>query len=919
MTKSSARLLSLVMAFCLLIAQFTVITASAESAEPTIVVSSVVADAGSEVEVTIGLKNNPGIVGMSLTVEFPSALTLIEVKDAGLLGANLHNPSKTSPYYLVWANDTARENFTANGTVVTLKFKISDTAEESAEFPITVSYDPTNFEIFDKDANEIYFAIENGKVTVTPCEHSGGEATCISPAICEKCGKAYGEINPANHKHTEERNAQAPTCNEKGKEADIFCLDCQKTVTEGAEIPATGNHVSESGEWKYNETDHFHICDNCQTEFAKEAHKGGEATCVAKAVCEVCGASYGEKDANNHKNVVLKNNVAPTCKDPGYSGDKVCEDCGETVEQGQVIAATGNHIDADGKWEFDGTTHFHTCGCGTEFDRENHKGGEATCAAKAVCEVCGASYGDVNANNHKNTHVVGQKDATCCEKGYTGDVFCDDCQTTVSVGTEIAATGNHVDADGKWEFDENGHFHTCYFGTEFDRENHKGGEATCVAKATCEVCGASYGEKDANNHKNVVLKNNVAPTCKDPGYSGDKVCEDCGETVEQGQVIAATGNHIDADGKWEFDGTTHFHTCGCGTEFDRENHKGGEATCAAKAVCEVCGASYGDVNANNHKNTHVVGQKDATCCEKGYTGDVFCDDCQTTVSVGTEIAATGNHVDADGKWEFDENGHFHTCYFGTEFDRENHKGGEATCITKATCEVCGHSYGEIDRTNHKNIAVVGAVAATETSTGYTGDKVCQDCHATVEQGSEIPMLEHKPVKVEANAATAAEKGNIEYWYCGNCGKYYSDAEAQNEITKEETEIAKLAPTMIEGNGANIDKAAGKGLSFKSDAAFEDFIGVEIDGKTVDSSCYTAKAGSIAVELTAEFINTLSVGEHSIAIVSESGKATATFTVTDSSVKKPDNTTDSAMAVWTLLLTVSGAAAAAVAFRKKLAK
>ena len=719
MTKSSARLLSLVMAFCLLIAQFTVITASAESAEPTIVVSSVVADAGSEVEVTIGLKNNPGIVGMSLTVEFPSELTLIEVKDAGALGANLHNPSKTSPYYLVWANDTVRENFTANGTVVTLKFKISDTAEESAEFPITVSYDPTNFEIFDKDANEIYFATENGKVTVTPCEHSGGEATCISPAICEKCGKTYGEINPANHKHTEERNAQAPTCNEKGKEADIFCLDCQKTVTEGAEIPATGNHVSESGEWKYNETDHFHICDNCQTEFAKEAHKGGEATCVAKAVCE--------------------------------------------------------------------------------------------------------------------------------------------------------------------------------------------------------VCGASYGEKDANNHKNVVLKNNVAPTCKDPGYSGDKVCEDCGETVEQGQVIAATGNHIDADGKWEFDGTTHFHTCGCGTEFDRENHKGGEATCAAKAVCEVCGASYGEVNANNHKNTHVVGQKDATCCEKGYTGDVFCDDCQTTVSVGTEISATGNHVDADGKWEFDENGHFHTCYFGTEFDRENHKGGEATCITKATCEVCGHSYGEIDRTNHKSVAVVGAVAATETSTGYTGDKVCEDCHATVEQGSEIPMLEHKPVKVEANAATAAEKGNIEYWYCGNCGKYYSDAEAQNEITKEETEIAKLAPTMIEGNGANIDKAAGKGLSFKSDAAFEDFIGVEIDGKTVDSSCYTAKAGSIAVELTAEFINTLSVGEHSIAIVSESGKATATFTVSDSSVKKPDNTTDSAMAVWTLLLTVSGAAAIAVAFRKKLAK
>ena len=426
------------MAFCLLIAQFTVITASAESTEPTIVVSSVVADAGSEVEVTIGLKNNPGIVGMSLTVEFPSELTLIEVKDAGLLGANLHNPSKTNPYYLVWANDTARENFTANGTVVTLKFKINDTAEESSEFPVTVSYDPTNFEIFDKDANEIYFAIENGKVTVTPCEHSGGEATCISPAICEKCGKAYGEINPANHKHTEERNAQAPTCKDPGYSGDKVCEDCGETVEQGQVIAATGNHVSESGEWKYNENDHFHICDNCRTEFAKEAHKGGEATCVAKAVCEVCGTSYGEKDANNHKNVVLKNNVAPTCKDPGYSGDKVCEDCGTVVEAGHEIAATGIHASASGEWKSDKYGHFRICdGCQIELDRENHKGGEATCSSLAVCEICGTSYGEKNLTNHKNTEIRGKVSATCSKEGYSGDTYCLDCGEKIVSGKTL--------------------------------------------------------------------------------------------------------------------------------------------------------------------------------------------------------------------------------------------------------------------------------------------------------------------------------------------------------------------------------------------------------------------------------------------------------------------------------------------------
>ena len=124
--------------------------------------------------------------------------------------------------------------------------------------------------------------------------------------------------------------------------------------------------------------------------------------------------------------------------------------------------------------------------------------------------------------------------------------------------------------------------------------------------------------------------------------------------------------------------------------------------------------------------------------------------------------------------------------------------------------------------------------------------------------------------------------------------------------------------MIEGNGSKVDKAEKKGLTFKSDAAFADFIGVEIDGKAVDASAYTVKGDNIEIELTAEFIKTLSVGEHSIAIASESGKAAATFTVTDSSVKKPDGTNDTAMAVWMLILTVSGAAVV-FAGKKKFAK
>ena len=79
-----------------------------------------------------------------------------------------------------------------------------------------------------------------------------------------------------------------------------------------------------------------------------------------------------------------------------------------------------------------------------------------------------------------------------------------------------------------------------------------------------------------------------------------------------------------------------------------------------------------------------------------------------------------------------------------------HSGGTATCKDKAKCEVCGESYGELDPNNHAN-------------------------------------LKH----IDAKAATKYSEGNIEYWYCADCGKYYKDAKATQEITKEQTVTAKL--------------------------------------------------------------------------------------------------------------------------------
>jgi len=66
--------------------------------------------------------------------------------------------------------------------------------------------------------------------------------------------------------------------------------------------------------------------------------------------------------------------------------------------------------------------------------------------------------------------------------------------------------------------------------------NHTGGEATCIEKATCSVCGQGYGEVDGDNHKHTEVRNASAT------YSGDTYCLDCGIMTEQGKVLKLLGD-----------------------------------------------------------------------------------------------------------------------------------------------------------------------------------------------------------------------------------------------------------------------------------------------------------------------------------------------------------------------------------------
>ena len=242
-------------------------------------------------------------------------------------------------------------------------------------------------------------------------------------------------------------------------------------------------------------------------------------------------------------------------------------------------------------------------------------------------------------------------------------------------------------------------------------------------------------------------------------------------------------------------------------------------------------------------------------------------------------------------------------------------GGTATCQTKAICGICKQEYGDYAKHTLIKTEAKDATCTEDGNTAYWTCSVCNkyfsDENGTNEiaENSWVIKAAHTLTKTEVKGATVTETGNKEYWHCKDCGKYFTDENGENEIELDDTITQKLPPEIIDGIGQSITEGEKKELSFTSNAAFGDFIRVELDGKTLDEKNYTVKEGSTVVTLKADYIAALSAGEHTIGIVSESGIATATFTVSEKTAADDDTNPptgdNSHMALWIALLFVSG--------------
>ena len=232
-----------------------------------------------------------------------------------------------------------------------------------------------------------------------------------------------------------------------------------------------------------------------------------------------------------------------------------------------------------------------------------------------------------------------------------------------------------------------------------------------------------------------------------------------------------------------------------------------------------------------------------------------------------EMTVTVNDGHTYGEWTSNGDGtHTRRCTVDgcTGSETKDCSGGTATCTEKAKCSVCGVGYGDLNPAHHANL-----------------------------------------VNVPAKAATTSAEGNIEYWHCGGCGKYYKDAAAQDEITQEDTVIAKrrvyYAPSLYPvRNGTNppsgTEYSGGVyGLIFR--AAVSGITGVQVDGRTIGRGSYTVE-GSYPVELylKASYLNGLAKGSHTLTVLTDSGSLTAAFTV--GSGKSSPTTFDAGIAVYT---------------------
>ena len=734
-------------------------------------------------------------------------------------------------------------------------------------------------------------------------------ATCTTKAVCTVCESQYGEMDAHNHPAAKVTStaATAPTCGSKGNQAYSYCADCHKYFKDGDKN-------------LYDDATHFDI--------AALTHRSATKTAAVAPTCEVggnlaywycadCGNYYADKDGK------LDSTTASTTNAPF------------------LLSALGHDYEGQ-PYKSDATDHWQVCkhdGCTQETAHQAHSGHEATCVAESKCQVCGYKLADKDPNNHLLAQKTEAKAPTCTQPGNDAYWHCADC------GKYFA--DKNGDMDTSKAYDTNDRFLKSALGHDFTEklvdDAHLKTGATCTEAAVyyydCSRCDTRSTDKTFESGD--PLGHDFTEKVTDAAHL--KSAATCTEAAVYYYDCSRCDTHSTAD--------TYSYGDPLGHDFTEKvtdaAHLKSAATCTEAAVyyydCSRCDThstadtySYGDPLGHNftEKVTDAAHLKSGATCTEAAVYYYDCSRCD--MHSADKTFTDGNPL-----------GHSYT----KEDTGADHLKSAATCTQDAvyykSCERCGkngtetfiaadtalgHSYTREDTgTAH----LKSAATCTEDAVYY---KSCERC---AENGSETFTAAGTALGHDFAGQPYLHDETGHWQTCKRDGcdvtstaeKHISD---EGKITKEPTAavegektftctvcglvlrtepVAKLAPTIVEGANGKHQTGGNTDLTFRSDASFEDFLSVSVDGKVLDKNQYTLREGSILVTLKADYLSTLSVGQHTLGVNSASGTAETVFTITAAPAVVPTGDT-TGLTLWVSLAALCGLGTLVVVSRKK---